>query len=158
MLPLSARFADVWNGDKLSVEEFRAVSSLLDEHMREAGRRPDEIKRSVLVPVLCGRNQAEIEGQLQGLRFLRPDLPTHPWEAVLGELRRAMPTLIVGAPEEVVAGIQAYAEAGVDEFMIHYRGLDDIEGLRRLAEEVMPHLAAYERKPIANQATTGMTN
>jgi alkanesulfonate monooxygenase SsuD/methylene tetrahydromethanopterin reductase-like flavin-dependent oxidoreductase (luciferase family) len=158
MLPLIARFADVWNGDKLSLEEFRVVSSLLDEHMREVGRRPEEIKRSVLVPVVCGRNQAEIEGQLQAFRFIRPDLPTHPWEAVLEELRQAMPNLIIGTPEEVVARIQAYADAGVDEFMIHYRGLDDIKGLQRLAEEVMPHLSAHERKLTANQATTGMTN
>jgi alkanesulfonate monooxygenase SsuD/methylene tetrahydromethanopterin reductase-like flavin-dependent oxidoreductase (luciferase family) len=158
MLPLIARYADVWNADKVSLKEFRVASSLLDEHMRKVGRSPEEIKRSVLVPVLCGRNQAEIEGQLQAFRFIRPDLPTHPWEAVLEELRRAMPTLIIGTPEEVVAGLQAYADAGVDEFMIHYRGLDDVDGLRRLAEEVMPHLAANERNPSVNQATTGTTN
>jgi alkanesulfonate monooxygenase SsuD/methylene tetrahydromethanopterin reductase-like flavin-dependent oxidoreductase (luciferase family) len=144
MLPLIARFADVWNGHNLSVEEFRVVSSLLDEHMREVGRKPEEVKRSVLVSVLCGRSQDEIEGQLQGLRFVNPNLPTHPWEAVLGELRRSMPELIVGTPEEVVAGIQAYTDAGViDEFMIRWRGLDDIKGLRRLAEEVMPHLTSH---------------
>lgn len=141
MLPLIARYADVWNGHNLSVEEFRVVSSLLDEHMAAAGRKPEEIKRSVLVSVLCGRNQDEIEGQLQGLRFAYPEIPTHPWEAVLEELRRSMPELIVGTPEDVVAGIQAYTDAGVvDEFMIRWRGLDDIIGLRRLAEEVMPHL------------------
>jgi alkanesulfonate monooxygenase SsuD/methylene tetrahydromethanopterin reductase-like flavin-dependent oxidoreductase (luciferase family) len=144
-LPLVARFADIWNSPPLSVEQFQAASSLLDELLRKAGRQPADVKRTALVPVLCGRGPAELEMQFRASRLLRSDLPTHPWETVLEALRSMEPTLIVGPPDTVIAGLQAYADAGVDELIIHWRGLDDIEGLERLAEQVLPYLSAPKR-------------
>lgn len=148
MLPLVARFADIWNGDGLSVEEFRATSALLDDLLLAVDRQPTALKRTVLVPVLCGRNPAEMEMQLRAARLVVPDLPTHPWDAVLEALRQRMPTLIAGPPDAIITGLQAYAEAGAEELIVHWRGLDDIEGLTRLAEEVLPHVAVTEASPI----------
>jgi alkanesulfonate monooxygenase SsuD/methylene tetrahydromethanopterin reductase-like flavin-dependent oxidoreductase (luciferase family) len=144
MLPLVAHFADVWNGDGLSVEEFRTTSALLDDLLLTVDRPPEAVKRTVLVPVLCGRSPAEMEMQLRAARLVLPDLPTHPWEAVLEALRQRIPTLIAGPPDAVIAGLQAYAEAGAEELIIHWRGLDDTEGLKRLAEEVVPHVAVTD--------------
>lgn len=144
-LPLAARFADVWNGDGLSVEQFREASSLLDDLLRKAGRQPSDVKRTALVPVLCGQNPADIEPQLHVYRRFIPDLPTHTWDSVADALRGRMPNLIIGPPETVIAGMQAYADAGVQEFIMNWRGLDDIAGLERMAEHVLPHLAAPKR-------------
>jgi alkanesulfonate monooxygenase SsuD/methylene tetrahydromethanopterin reductase-like flavin-dependent oxidoreductase (luciferase family) len=59
-LPLVARFADIWNCPPPSVEQFQAASSLLDNLLRKAGRQPADVKRTALVPVLCGRSPAEL--------------------------------------------------------------------------------------------------
>lgn len=73
-----ARFADVWNGVGLSVEQFKEASLMLDDLLRKAGRQPSNVKRTVLVPMLCGRNPAEIEAQIRAFRRFVPDLPTRP--------------------------------------------------------------------------------
>jgi alkanesulfonate monooxygenase SsuD/methylene tetrahydromethanopterin reductase-like flavin-dependent oxidoreductase (luciferase family) len=140
MLPLVARYADIWNGDGLSVEEFRETSALLDELLTAVDQPPEAVKRTVLLPVLCGRSPAEMEMQLRAARPFLPDLPTHSWDAMLAALRTHMPTLIAGPPDAVIAGLHAYAEAGAEDLIIHWRGLDDTEGLTRLAEEVVPHV------------------
>jgi alkanesulfonate monooxygenase SsuD/methylene tetrahydromethanopterin reductase-like flavin-dependent oxidoreductase (luciferase family) len=118
-LPLVARFADIWNGDSLSVEEFKEASARLDDLLRKAGRQPSDVKRTVLVPVLCGQNPAEIEMQIRAFRPLNPDLPTHPWDSVVEGLRSKLSNLIIGPPETVIAGLQTYADAGVEEFIMY---------------------------------------
>lgn len=57
-------------------------------------------------------------------------------------LRSRLSNLIIGPPETVIAGMQAYADAGVEELIMNWRGLDAIEGLERLAEQVLPHFSA----------------
>lgn len=47
--------------------------------------------------------------------------------------------LMVGTPEEAVAHLRPYVEAGVEEFIIQWSDANDIEGLRLIAQEVMPH-------------------
>jgi alkanesulfonate monooxygenase SsuD/methylene tetrahydromethanopterin reductase-like flavin-dependent oxidoreductase (luciferase family) len=47
---------------------------------------------------------------------------------------------IIGTPDEVVAQIHAYADAGIEEIMAQFLVVDDLDGLRILAEEVLPRL------------------
>ena len=143
-LPMVARFADVWNGDGLSVEQFKEASSLLGNLLRKAGRQSSDVKRTLLLPVLCGRTPEEIESQLRAFRLFDPDLPTDPWDNVLEGLHSRLSNLIIGPPEKVIAGMRAYADAGVEELIMNWRGLDDIKGLERLAEHVLPHFSALK--------------
>lgn len=46
---------------------------------------------------------------------------------------------IIGTPEEVVAQLRAYTDVGLDELMLHWMVSGDFEGLRLLAEYVLPH-------------------
>ena len=46
----------------------------------------------------------------------------------------------VGNPEQMRAQIQPYADAGVEELMLQWFDLDDIDGLRAFATSVLPHL------------------
>jgi alkanesulfonate monooxygenase SsuD/methylene tetrahydromethanopterin reductase-like flavin-dependent oxidoreductase (luciferase family) len=47
---------------------------------------------------------------------------------------------IIGTPEEVAEQIRAYGEVGIEEFMVQWGGVADIEGLQVLAEQVAPLL------------------
>jgi alkanesulfonate monooxygenase SsuD/methylene tetrahydromethanopterin reductase-like flavin-dependent oxidoreductase (luciferase family) len=53
---------------------------------------------------------------------------------------RSQGNRIVGTADEVVAQIHAYGEAGVEELMLQWFELDDIDGLRAFAEQVLPRL------------------
>jgi hypothetical protein len=49
--------------------------------------------------------------------------------------------MIIGMPEEVISQIRTYAAVGVEEFIIQWFAVDDLEGLQMLAERVLPHVA-----------------
>jgi alkanesulfonate monooxygenase SsuD/methylene tetrahydromethanopterin reductase-like flavin-dependent oxidoreductase (luciferase family) len=139
-LPLVARYADIWNPDALSPVQFQERSALLDELLHNEGRQPDTVKRMVALPVVCGRNTIEFERRVQPYRQLLPGLAQQTLDAVLASIRTRFPTAIVGSPEEVASTIRAYEEVGVDELVIKWFGVDDIEGLEVLGEYVLPHI------------------
>ena len=141
-LPLVARYASIWNATRLAPNEFRTRSAKLDELAGAAGRAPSAIKRTVMIPVICGRNTAELEQRVQGVRQLFSDFGAMPLDALLGEMRDMFGAMIVGAPDEVIRGIRAYADVGVDELIIQWFGVEDMDGLQLLAEQVLPHVAA----------------
>jgi alkanesulfonate monooxygenase SsuD/methylene tetrahydromethanopterin reductase-like flavin-dependent oxidoreductase (luciferase family) len=138
-LPLVARYADIWNATRLTLDEFRVRSAQLDELARIAGRAPGAIKRTVMIPVLCGRDRADLERRVQGVRQLFPDFVDMPLDALLDDMREMFGAMIVGAPDEVRSAMRAYADAGVEELIVQWFGMEDLEGLQLLAEQVLPH-------------------
>jgi alkanesulfonate monooxygenase SsuD/methylene tetrahydromethanopterin reductase-like flavin-dependent oxidoreductase (luciferase family) len=139
-LPLVARYAHIWNATRLSPGEFRARSAQLDELAQTVGRAPGAIKRSVMIPVLCGADAAALERRVRGVRRLFPDLADMPLDALFDALRDIFGYMIVGGPGEAIAEMRAYADAGVEELIMQWFGMDDLEGLQLLAEQVLPHL------------------
>jgi alkanesulfonate monooxygenase SsuD/methylene tetrahydromethanopterin reductase-like flavin-dependent oxidoreductase (luciferase family) len=53
---------------------------------------------------------------------------------------RAGQAAIVGTPEEVVAQLRGYEEAGVAELAARWFDAEDVEGLELLATDVLPRL------------------
>jgi alkanesulfonate monooxygenase SsuD/methylene tetrahydromethanopterin reductase-like flavin-dependent oxidoreductase (luciferase family) len=137
-LPLVARYADIWNAGFRTVDAFTRLRVHLDQLLQETGRSLSAVKRTYTVPVICGRDMVEIEARLRGWRR-KGSLANLPTNAVLDHLHSN--GMILGTPGEVVAQIRAYASAGVDEFLVEWAGVDDIEGLEVLAEQVLPHFA-----------------
>jgi F420-dependent oxidoreductase-like protein len=137
-MPLAARYADVWNGTFLTPDEFRARSALLDDLARAARREPAAIRRTMMTALLFARDQAGLEQRV--MREPRPpELANAPPAAVIAFMRDKAHRL-VGTADEAAAQIQAYAEAGVEELMLQWFELDDIDGLRAFAEQVLSRL------------------
>jgi alkanesulfonate monooxygenase SsuD/methylene tetrahydromethanopterin reductase-like flavin-dependent oxidoreductase (luciferase family) len=55
-LPLVARFADAWNAQVIGPEQLREHNALLDRLLADAGRRPEDVRRTLNVPFLCWRS------------------------------------------------------------------------------------------------------
>jgi F420-dependent oxidoreductase-like protein len=123
-LPLAARFADEWNAVFVTADRFRELSARLDDLLGAAGRRPDDVRRTMMTRVVVGRDGAEIEAKLGGRSA--------------DELRSR--GALIGSPEELVEAIGRLAEAGVRRLMAQWLDLDDIAGLEVLAAEVLPRL------------------
>jgi alkanesulfonate monooxygenase SsuD/methylene tetrahydromethanopterin reductase-like flavin-dependent oxidoreductase (luciferase family) len=136
-LPLVARYADIWSAAQLTPEEVRDRSARLDALLGEVGRPPQAVKRTMIAPVLCGRDAGELEQRVAWFRHVVPDTAPLPLGALLGMFRTNF-NAIVGTPEEVVERIRAYGAAGIAELMVQWVGMDDIAGLRFLAEHVAP--------------------
>lgn len=140
-LPLAARFADIWNCVNAAPQVFSERSALLDQLARDHGRRPGDITRTVMLPVLCWLDAADRERRLAHLCAANAPFSGVPMDDVV-ELFRNYMAGVFGTPEHVVEKVQAYGAAGAEEIMIAWWGMDDVEGLETLATHVMPYVAA----------------
>ncbi len=137
-LPLVARYADAWNGNFLSPTEFRERSTTLDVLLQAAGRKPADVRRSLMLGLFFGNDKREVDGVLNWRRDV-PDLADKPLDAVI-ETIQSQGRALVGTPEHIARQIEAYGEAGVDELMIQWFDMDNVKGLRNFAESVLHHM------------------
>ncbi|HEX8983491.1 MAG TPA: TIGR03560 family F420-dependent LLM class oxidoreductase [Ktedonobacterales bacterium] len=132
-LPLAARYADIWNAVAVTPDEFRSLSTQLDDLLRVAGRPLDAVRRTLMNNIVFAANR---EGLAEKLAV--SDVGSALEEAVVSV--QASRRNIVGTPEMAREQIAAYAEAGVEELMLQWLDLDDIAGLRAFAQTVIAAL------------------
>src|SRR5215467_4481851 len=120
-LPLVARYADIWNALFLTPTQFGELRAELDGHLRLVGRE-GKVKSSMMTGLFFGRTVSELEQYLA---------QTRPGEVRL-ELARLQQrgNVLVGTPDMVIEQIKRYGEAGVEELMVQWRDVDDLERLR----------------------------
>ena len=121
-LPLVARYADEWNGVFLTAARYAELNARLDSLLEKQGRRPDEVRRSLMTELVFGRNETELKQKLKG--------------HTLAELRQA--GQVVGTAAGVNEQLAELAEAGVQRVMLQWLDQDDLDGLEALAEAVLP--------------------
>ncbi len=132
-LPLVARYADIWNAVAVTPDEFRTLCAQLDDLLRAVGRSPEAVRRTLMNNIVFAADREDLAAKLTV-----SDSGSALEEAVASV--RASRKNIVGTPEMVREQIAAYAEAGVEELMLQWLDLDDIAGLRALAQTVLPTL------------------
>ena len=118
-LPLVARYADEWNAVFVTPARFAELNAQLDGLLAEAGRAPGDVRRSLMMGSLYGRDEQAVAAKLAQAGRTREEL-----------LARG---LLVGTGAEIVVQLRAYAEAGVQRIMVQWLDLDDIAGLEDFA-------------------------
>ena len=119
---------------------FRDRSALLDDLLHSEGRLPGDVKRTVLATAICWRDQKELVSRMSHMRRNFPHFAHLSTEEIV-ELYRANWQGIMGSPEFVVERLNAYASAGAEEAIILWFGVNDIEGLEAIAEQVLPYFS-----------------
>ncbi len=137
-LPLVARYADIWNVLSLTPEGFCERSAMLDTLLKAAGREPAEVRRTMMLAVFFGRDMDEVDRRLSW-RHDRSEFANKPLDEVI-EAMRAEGWALVGTPSMIIEQIKSYAGAGVEELMLQWFEMDDIDGLRAFAKSVLPNL------------------
>jgi F420-dependent oxidoreductase-like protein len=124
-LPLAARYSDEWNAVFLKPEAFVDLSANLDELVRQAGRAPEQVRRTLMTRVIFGRTEAEVDRKLEG------------------EFRDHLPAAVLAGTEgEIVERLGYLSEAGVQRIMLQWLEVDDIDALEAMAHSVLPQLTA----------------
>jgi F420-dependent oxidoreductase-like protein len=121
-LPLAARFADEWNAMFISPATLADMNAQLDELLEANGRRPADLRRTVMQGVEVGRSEAELQRK-------RSDRAWQFWRE---------PGLIAGSPAQMLDQLGAFAAAGAQRIMLQWLDLDDLNGLELLARAVLP--------------------
>ncbi|MGH2614726.1 MAG: TIGR03560 family F420-dependent LLM class oxidoreductase [Thermomicrobiales bacterium] len=116
-LPLAARYADEWNGVMLNADAFRERTTLLDDLIRDAGRQPEDVRRTLMTRVIFGQDEEQLAERLAG--------------ESADELRAA--GRIVGTAAEIPDQLRELEAAGVQAVMLQWiDDLDDIKGITAL--------------------------
>ena len=124
-LPLAARYADEWNAVFLKAEAFEDLNSRLNGLVREAGRTPEQVRRTLMTRVIFGRTEAEVDHKLDG------------------DSRHQLPAAVLaGTPGEIVDRLGRLSEVGVQRVMLQWLEVDDIDSLEAMANTVLPQLSA----------------
>jgi F420-dependent oxidoreductase-like protein len=121
-LPLAARYADEWNAVVVTPERFIELNARLDELLQEAGRPPEQVRRTLMTRVVFGRTTADIESKLAG--------------ESADEL--SAEGVIIGTASEVTEQLGRLDEAGVQRVMLQWLETDDLDGLEAMAQSVLP--------------------
>jgi alkanesulfonate monooxygenase SsuD/methylene tetrahydromethanopterin reductase-like flavin-dependent oxidoreductase (luciferase family) len=122
-LPLAARFADEWNGVFLTADQFADLNARLEGLLREAGRPPEDVRRTLMTRGVFGRTRAEVDRKLDGVA--REDLDA---------------AVIAGTADEFVDRLGRLSDVGVRRVMLQWLEPDDLDGLEAMAGSVLPQL------------------
>jgi len=122
-LSLAARYANEWNAILLPVQEAVDLSGKLDLALEEAGRKPESIRRSIMLNVTTGRTDAEVRQKMGG--------KTETEFRAIGA---------IGTPNAVADQLMAYAEAGMYRVIAQVLDLEDMDYLEILGTKVIPQL------------------
>lgn len=138
-LPLAARYADIWNGVFLTPEEYRQRTTMLNELLQAASRSPESLQRTHMSAIHYGQDRAALDRKL-AWRHTRPEFAGKSLDETIAHIRQGR-RQVVGTQADVIAQLREYADAGVEEFFLQWLDLDDLDGIRSLAEQVMPHFS-----------------
>ncbi len=124
-LPLVAKYAREWNAVFIDHDTYKERAALLDSYLEQEGRKPEDVKRSLMTRVVYGKTDAEVK---QRAEAAGEDL-----DKMRAEGR------IVGTPQEIVDRLGEWTDAGVERFMLQWLELDDTDGMAAMAADVLPH-------------------
>ena len=130
-LPMVAKYADEWNAVYATVDLYKERTVLLDDYLKENGREPGDVVRSLMNGLYLAKDAAALQSIL--------DTFSARWdeEATVEKVRARGP--FIGTPSMIVDQIGEYVEAGVERFMLQWLDQDDIDGLELMAREILPH-------------------
>jgi len=117
-LRLAARHAVEWNAMFQPPERWGELNRRLDGFLRAAGRPPSAVRRSMMTGLVFGRRPSDVDEALRARGRSRDELRAR--------------GVIVGTPEEVTEQLAALDAAGLDEVMLQWLELDDLDGLALL--------------------------
>jgi alkanesulfonate monooxygenase SsuD/methylene tetrahydromethanopterin reductase-like flavin-dependent oxidoreductase (luciferase family) len=129
LLPLVARYADIWNCPNNHSTELPRRLAVLREHCARLGRDPAAIEVSEQTIIVLGRTEAELAGK---------------WERaqrVLGKVFDLERTAFRGTPEQVAEQLRRRVKQGVTFFTFLLGDGHNPESLELLAEKVIPNLS-----------------
>ncbi len=121
---LAAAYADEYNVSFRPDIETREIHDSVRTVCERDGRDPSTLTWSAGQVLCCGRTDAEIARRAAAIRREVPELREHG---------------LAGTPEEVLDKLARFAANGIDRFYLQVLDITDLDHLRLVADEVLPH-------------------
>jgi F420-dependent oxidoreductase-like protein len=122
---LAATYADEFNVSFVPVDAMKTVHDAVRKRCDTQGRDPGTIVWSVGQVLCCGTSDAEVARRAAAIGREVPELRQNG---------------LAGSPAEVLDKLGTFVDAGAERFYLQVLDLSDLDHLRLVAEEVLPHL------------------
>ncbi len=129
-LPLAAKYAQQWNANFITANEFNRLNQQLDEYLKSSGRQPGEIRRSLMTSCIFGIDQEDLERKVSQRAH---------GQRSISDLRQR--GAIVGTAQEIIHQCQQLAQVGVEQIMLQWLDLNDTAGLEKMAQGIIGQLS-----------------
>ena len=123
-LPLTALYADEWNAVFTTADEVRRLNKILDVLLEEQGRKPGDVRRSLMTGCVFGHSDEKVNAASKVYG-----------ELTIEELQER--GFIIGTGSQVSEQLAKFAETKIDRVMLQWLDLDDLDGLEALAKSVL---------------------
>jgi F420-dependent oxidoreductase-like protein len=120
-LRLAARYADEWNATFQSPAGLARLSARLDEYLKDEGRAPGSVRRSMMTGLRFAQTRSGLERKLGGRS--------------VDELQGR--GFIIGVGDQIQPQLAALEQAGLQRIMLQWMELEDLQGLSALAKVVL---------------------
>jgi len=124
-LPLVAKYADEWNSTFMNYDDYIERGQLLDSYLEDLGRQPEAVKRSMMIHMWYGKDDAAVAKRIEHLSLSKEELQAR--------------GLAVGTGSEIVDILGKWQDAGLERVMLQWVDYDHLEELYDLAADVLPH-------------------
>jgi alkanesulfonate monooxygenase SsuD/methylene tetrahydromethanopterin reductase-like flavin-dependent oxidoreductase (luciferase family) len=122
---LAATYADEYNISFVSVGVMKKVHDSVRKSCEQSGRDPADLVYSVGQVLCCGESAADVARRAK---------------AIGREVEELRENGLAGSPAEILDKLATFADAGAQRFYLQVLDLSDLDHLRLVAEEVLPHL------------------
>ncbi|WP_028660961.1 LLM class F420-dependent oxidoreductase [Nocardioides insulae] len=122
---LAAAYADEFNLPFGPLESVRTQFERVRAAVQRAGRPADSMTYSAALVLCVGSDESEVERRAAAIGRDKEELRTNG---------------VAGTPEEAIAKLRAYADAGVERVYLQVLDLSDLDHLKLVATEVMPRV------------------
>jgi len=131
VLDIAARHADGINFIPFPApQEYAEKIKALDAACVRHGRDPGSIRKSHFTQMIIAKTQKDVDALLAET--------AHKRGRTVEELRKALASGFLGTPEQCIDQLKAYTRLGVSQFMLMFPYGHELEGVRLVAEQVMP--------------------
>ena len=126
-LRLTAKHADIWNGNRLSARGTVECVSLLRDACREIGRKRDEVELTMHGPMAIAGRYDIAETAARAVVAIEDR-----------QLDDERDLWLLGTPDDIRNQLRRYADAGITQWIMATAAPFDLNALRLFADEVMP--------------------
>jgi F420-dependent oxidoreductase-like protein len=130
-LRIVAEHADEWNTTRVTFDDYPGKARALEAHCRAIGRDPRAIRRSLMVPLIVGGSDAELDARRRRAAAIFPRLPADAegWRAA---------GFLHGMPDDVRRDLARWQALGVSRVMLQMLDQDDMAAIELIAKELLP--------------------
>jgi alkanesulfonate monooxygenase SsuD/methylene tetrahydromethanopterin reductase-like flavin-dependent oxidoreductase (luciferase family) len=141
ILKVVAKYADAWNIDEVTPEEYARKLEVLRLHCSSVGTDYEHIEKSLENFILITEKKEELmkvaEWSTWASNSIQSEYDNRP---IVGKLEEMKSKYILGSVKEVTAKLADYVDAGVQHFMLCFLDFPSMNSLKLMAEDAIPSL------------------